>query len=940
MRSNRLFKRLQDEEEKVFGVKTYPITSNISEYLIPVAETLLNRIPAFMPEYTSHDINHCKAVLNNISSLLPSSVELNIVELTILIHAVLLHDIGMVINTKESEEIKKSADFEKMLFEYDKGTLEDDILTEYIRRTHVERSRDYIDCFKINQSTYKIIFDFKGIDLSDWVKNVIESHSLSTDCLRDPDKYPTNKLIVDYSVNIQFLSILLRLGDILDFDIFRTPYFLYKHINPENKISIDEWEKHLSIEGKKIDETSIIFEAKCSSSKIERSVRHFVDWIEYERKKSIDLLANNSSSHYKLNLKDSVSLKVRNDGSYIYSDLMINLDYKKVLHILMGTELYDTPDVFIRELIQNAYDACKYRQEIAFIKEDAYEPKIVIEYESLSNCFLIEDNGIGMNYSTIENYVLKIGNSYYKSKSFEKEKLHFTPISNFGIGILSCFMVSDIIEIESYKYEKGINKNDPVHCTLYLEDRFIDIKPSKKSSFGTKIKLKLHDAYVDKLKIKSIADIIQENTAHQKIPIKLIFNKEESLLNEKAISIPEEYKAINDIVIIEFENVSWLEGFIVIHKNQHQGIIEPNKISQQGFAITTKARNNIALNISWLQFCKFFINILPENKLNLKASRNSVIEDDKLANLRTTIIETVVDFFSDPVNKLILPQFLDCGRGRVFSGSNKEFNFLIGYINFNILHIQSNQINLVNFKNVIDACKDKTSFIVISPHLLHNVNKNPGFIDEIKNYDYLVFAENTIQYFYQFSEPFTVTAEIIVSDIPGIVYNKLIIRKSKELTVDLYGHTYNWYRNYDISHNLNYEDIFCVVNNNQYNFLDIQINEKHVLGKLLKNTEKIFYSKRFVGSLKTNITTSVLNNVKLDKYVALNGESHFMVNNFLAYSLNTIGIMKDTFLESLNVSIKCDLLMPLVTQGLIAENDIDKYLLDVSDFPVWWVEQK
>jgi HSP90 family molecular chaperone len=259
---------------------------------------------------------------------------------------------------------------------------------------------------------------------------------------------------------------------------------------------------------------------------------------------------------------------------------------------------------------------------------------------------LIEDNGIGMNFSTIESYVLKIGNSYYKSKSFEKEKLNFTPISNFGIGILSCFMVSDTIEIDSYKYEKGINKNDPINCTLYLEDRYIDIKPSTKSSFGTKIKLKLHDEYADKLKIKSIYDIIKENTAHQQIPIKLTLNKIETLLNEKEISVPEEYKAINDIIIIEFEKVSWIEGFIVIHKGQHQQIIEPNKISQQGFSITTKTSNNVALSISWLQFCRFFINIMPEHKLNLKASRNSVIEDDKLYNLRTTIIETVVDVTS------------------------------------------------------------------------------------------------------------------------------------------------------------------------------------------------------------------------------------------------------------------------------------------------------
>ena len=100
--------------------------------------------------------------------------------------------------------------------------------------------------------------------------------------------------------------------------------------------------------------------------------------------------------------------------------------------------------------------------------------------------------------------------------------------------------------------------------------------------------------------------------------------------------------------------------------------------------------------------------------------------------------------------------------------------------------------------------------------------------------------------------------------------------------------------------------------------MDIQINNQHPLGILLKATEKNTYSKRFIGSFKTNITHALIQNLKLEKYFSHNGESHFMVNNFEAYSLKTIGFMKTSFIESLNKSLKLDLLSPLKEQGHFA----------------------
>lgn len=60
-------------------------------------------------------------------------------------------------------------------------------------------------------------------------------------------------------------------------------------------------------------------------------------------------------------------------------------------------------------------------------------------------CF--SDNGTGMTVFETENYLLRVGTSKYSSQSFQKEYPEFVSISRFGIGILTCFLVANDIEI-------------------------------------------------------------------------------------------------------------------------------------------------------------------------------------------------------------------------------------------------------------------------------------------------------------------------------------------------------------------------------------------------------------------------------------------------------------------------------------------------------------
>ncbi|MCS4472083.1 ATP-binding protein [Clostridium botulinum] len=72
-------------------------------------------------------------------------------------------------------------------------------------------------------------------------------------------------------------------------------------------------------------------------------------------------------------------------------------------------------------------------------------------------CFI--DNGTGMTINEVENFLLKVGKSRYRTKEFIKKYPEFPAISRFGIGILTCFLISDDIDIiTNSKEEKQANE--------------------------------------------------------------------------------------------------------------------------------------------------------------------------------------------------------------------------------------------------------------------------------------------------------------------------------------------------------------------------------------------------------------------------------------------------------------------------------------------------
>ncbi len=106
---------------------------------------------------------------------------------------------------------------------------------------------------------------------------------------------------------------------------------------------------------------------------------------------------------------------------------------------ILSEHLYSSPDVFIRELLQNAADAITRRKEI---QKKEFEGSITLEIEEKEK-LIFADNGQGLMEEEIHRFLAIIGESSKRELTDRSVRRDY--IGQFGIGLLSCFMVTDEI---------------------------------------------------------------------------------------------------------------------------------------------------------------------------------------------------------------------------------------------------------------------------------------------------------------------------------------------------------------------------------------------------------------------------------------------------------------------------------------------------------------
>jgi Histidine kinase-, DNA gyrase B-, and HSP90-like ATPase len=117
----------------------------------------------------------------------------------------------------------------------------------------------------------------------------------------------------------------------------------------------------------------------------------------------------------------------------------------RLLRLLVGPNLYPTPEVCVRELLQNSWDAIELRRASG----DGGGGRILVRFSESERWFEVEDDGIGMNLHDLEQSFLSVGSD--KLEVLDIEGQTGEQVAFFGIGVLSVFLVATRAELSTRK---------------------------------------------------------------------------------------------------------------------------------------------------------------------------------------------------------------------------------------------------------------------------------------------------------------------------------------------------------------------------------------------------------------------------------------------------------------------------------------------------------
>lgn len=522
-----IYQQLKENCEKNNQHEVLALVLEVGTFAIERLKTVIKN----MSEFTLHDETHIFNMLTIIGKLIPQENlrKLSTPDLYMLIISVFLHDIGMapdekhilawknqISNMEDDKELKEERekfirfrltythqlnDIKRLQEEQDWAKaqlLEDYIVTEYIRKTHTTRAREIIAKYWKGKIVYK------DTDLTEDLAAICFSHNENYMYLLQMETFRVCGQ--DEYLCIPFVATVLRLADIIDFDAKRTPSVLFSHLAVKNPVSLVEWKKHQSINAWTISPKKLLFSAQCEHPAIEAAILSFCNKIDEELRNGTVILSNLSDEGmdidvavYKIVLPPQVDRRkiqakkdiISGKPIYRYHDTKFSLSKKQIIDLLMGTKLYGKPEVALRELLQNSIDACLLRQKLSESWEVEYTPKVKVSLYTINSVdyLRVSDNGVGMNQYIIDNYYTNVGCSYYSSREFSELmvsfKSSFTPISRFGIGILSCFMVCDSMEVKTRRIRERFECDDALHISIEGYESLFIISDSDKKEPGT-----------------------------------------------------------------------------------------------------------------------------------------------------------------------------------------------------------------------------------------------------------------------------------------------------------------------------------------------------------------------------------------------------------------------------------------------------------------------
>jgi hypothetical protein len=408
-----------------------------------------------------------------------------------------------------------------------RGTI-DELIAYYCRRRHNAWSEAWINEHLQGQN----LGEFQN-----WLNDLTDlclSHHYGKEKLLSARFDPRSVSNPGEMVNLRYLACVLRVADILENDPKRTPEIIFKQRDVQSSSRIYWFKDHefrcQIVPAESGGGRKLIVSARPKRAAMERACRDTMEAIAAElelcraihEEKPFDHARGQKCEQYKWDLLDLITDDIRNaDGTYVYIDGAFRPDTKRILQLLSGNALYSESLAAVRELLQNAFDAIREsiaHDRLSYWESLQSEEKVGYDWSMYNDVprtvtlrlesetgqdgiptywLTCTDGGIGMSRSILERHLLVSGAApRTELQDLERQcgaaGFSLGRTGQFGIGVLSYFMIADRVEIWTRRDPRG-GSDDGTGWHFETEGvgTFGELRKAPDAPLGTKVRLRL-----------------------------------------------------------------------------------------------------------------------------------------------------------------------------------------------------------------------------------------------------------------------------------------------------------------------------------------------------------------------------------------------------------------------------------------------------------------
>ena len=330
------------------------------------------------------------------------------------------------------------------------------------------------------------------------------------------------------------------------------------------------------------------------------------------------------------------------------SSFHFQVDLRSIIEIL-SSHLYSGPQVFIRELLQNSVDAIRARRLVEKNLEGGIELELT-RTEQGAIILAVEDNGIGLTLEEVHRFISTIGSSSKKEDLLEKRADY---IGQFGIGLLSCFIVTEEIVLVTRSVKAG---SRPVEWRGRADGTYTVRELDSAVDPGTKVYLRCAAGREEFFNFDTLLNYAREYGSLLPFPISIAEGDRREEINVtppwRETHLNEQQKNAAymnygarifdgnffDYIPLRDEALEFEGAAYVLPYSPNPSSRKANRVYLKDMLVSAHADNLLP---EWAFFVKCVVNT---HTLSPTASRESLCEDGAIAAVRESIGEQLKDY--------------------------------------------------------------------------------------------------------------------------------------------------------------------------------------------------------------------------------------------------------------------------------------------------------